>query len=65
MTLETVVSFLVGTFLGFMDWWMRPEHEQLTAEQVDQAFRALVLPGVSRVLRLEIELPARVNVAAG
>jgi AcrR family transcriptional regulator len=57
MTLETVVSFLVGTFLGFMDWWMHPENEQLTAEQVDQAFRALVLPGVSRVLRLEIEVP--------
>jgi AcrR family transcriptional regulator len=57
MTLETVVSFLVGTFLGFMDWWMRPENEQLTAEQVDQAFRALVLPGVGRVLKLEIEVP--------
>lgn len=60
MTLETVVSFLVGTFLGFMDWWMRPENEHLTAEQVDQAFRALVLPGVSRVLKLEIELPAAI-----
>ena len=60
LTLETVVSFLVGTFLGFMEWWMRPENEQLTAEQVDQAFRALVLPGVSRVLQLEIEVPTAI-----
>ena len=57
MVLETVVSFLVGTFLGFMEWWMRPENEALTAEQVDQAFRSLVLPGVSNVLKLEIEVP--------
>jgi AcrR family transcriptional regulator len=57
MTLETVVSFLIGTFVGFMDWWMRPENEQLTAEQVDQAFRSLVLPGVSNVLKLEIQVP--------
>lgn len=60
MTLETVVSFLVGTFLGFMEWWMRPENEALSAEQVDQAFRSLVLPGVSNVLKLEIEVPAAI-----
>ena len=55
--LETVVRFLVGTFIGFMDWWMREENEQLPAEQVDHAFRSLVLPGVSNVLELELELP--------
>jgi AcrR family transcriptional regulator len=55
--LETVVRFLVGTFIGFMDWWMREENEQLPAEQVDHAFRSLVLPGVANVLELDLELP--------
>jgi AcrR family transcriptional regulator len=55
--LETVVRFLVGTFIGFMDWWMREENEHLPAEQVDHAFRSLVLPGVSNVLELQLELP--------
>ncbi len=55
--LETVVRFLVGTFIGFMDWWMREENEQLPPEQVDHAFRSLVLPGVANVLELEIEIP--------
>ena len=36
---------------------MRPENEALSAEQVDQAFRSLVLPGVSNVLKLEIDVP--------
>lgn len=54
---EAVVRFLVGTFLGFMDWWMRDENDQLDAEQVDHAFRSLALPGVARVLDLELELP--------
>jgi hypothetical protein len=34
--LETVVRFLVGTFIGFMDWWMRDENDHLPAEQVDR-----------------------------
>jgi AcrR family transcriptional regulator len=55
--LETVVRFLVGTFVGFMDWWMREENDHLPAEQVDHAFRSLVLPGVANVLELEIEVP--------
>jgi AcrR family transcriptional regulator len=55
--LETVVRFLVGTFIGFMDWWMREENEHLPAEQVDRAFRSLVLPGVASVLELDLELP--------
>ena len=55
--LQTVVRFLVGTFIGFMDWWMREENDHLPAEQVDHAFRALVLPGVAKVLELELELP--------
>ena len=54
---ETVVRFLVGTFIGFMDWWMREENEHLPAEQVDHAFRSLVLPGVANVLELDLELP--------
>jgi AcrR family transcriptional regulator len=54
---ELVVRFLVGTFIGFMDWWMREENEHLPADQVDHAFRSLVLPGVARVLELEIALP--------
>src|SRR6476659_8544418 len=55
--LQTVVRFLVGTFIGFMDWWMREENDHLPAEQVDHAFRSLVLPGVANVLELDIELP--------
>jgi AcrR family transcriptional regulator len=55
--LQIVVRFLVGTFIGFMDWWMREENEHLPAEQVDHAFRSLVLPGVANVLELELELP--------
>src|SRR5262245_21823368 len=55
--LETVVRFLVGTFIGFMDWWMREENDHLPAEQVDHAFRSLVLPGVANVLELDLELP--------
>ena len=54
---ETVVRFLVGTYIGFMDWWMREENEHLPAEQVDHAFRSLVLPGVANVLELDLELP--------
>jgi hypothetical protein len=52
-----VTRFLVGTFIGFMDWWMREENEQVPAEVVDHAFRSLVLPGISNVLELDIELP--------
>jgi AcrR family transcriptional regulator len=55
--LETVVRFIVGTFIGFMDWWMREENEQLPAETVDQAFRSLVLPGLANVLDLKIDIP--------
>lgn len=55
--LETVVRFLVGSFMGFMDWWMREENEHLSAEIVDHAFRSLVMPGVANVLRLDIETP--------
>jgi AcrR family transcriptional regulator len=55
--LETMVRFLVGTFIGFMDWWMREENEHLPPEEVDHAFRSLVLPGVANVLELEIKLP--------
>jgi AcrR family transcriptional regulator len=57
LKIEIVVRFLVGTFIGFMDWWMREENEHLPAEQVDHAFRSLVLPGVATVLELDLELP--------
>ena len=57
LRLEIVVRFLVGMFIGFMDWWMREENEHLPAEQVDHAFRSLVLPGVASVLELDLELP--------
>lgn len=52
---EVVVSFLVGTFIGFMDWWIRDENEHLDAEEVNRHFRALVLPGVASVLELDLE----------
>ena len=55
--LEMLVRFLVGTFIGFMDWWRREENDQLPAEQVDHAFRSLVLPGVANALDLKLELP--------
>jgi AcrR family transcriptional regulator len=56
--LETVVRFLVGTFIGFMEWWMREENEHLPAETVDHAFRSLVMPGIANVLGLDIEVPS-------
>ena len=60
-SVEVVVPFLVGTFMGFMDWWMREENERLSAEQVDHAFRALALPGVANVLDLRFELPKSIR----
>ena len=55
--IQMMVRFLVGTFIGFMDWWLREENDHLPAEQVDHAFRSLVLPGVANVLELDLELP--------
>lgn len=55
--LEMVVRFLVGTFIGFMDWWLRDENEHVPPERVDHAFRSLALPGVANVLELNLELP--------
>ena len=55
--LEIVVRFTVGTFIGFMDWWVREENEALPPEAVDQAFRSLVLPGIANVLDVEIDIP--------
>lgn len=55
--LQMMTRFLVGTFMGFMEWWMREENDGVPAEVVDHAFRSLVLPGVSNVLGLDIELP--------
>jgi hypothetical protein len=40
------------------DWWLREENDQIPAERFDHAFRSLVLPGVARVLELEIDPPA-------
>jgi AcrR family transcriptional regulator len=54
-TLEMVIRFMVGTFVGFMTWWMRDENEDLSAERVDAGFRALVLPGVANVLGLNLD----------
>jgi AraC-like DNA-binding protein len=56
--LEAVVRFLVGTFIGFMDWWIREENEHLSAAQVDRTFRALVLPGVSTALDVPVQVPS-------
>lgn len=55
--LQMMVRFLVGTFIGFMDWWMREENDHLPPEVVDHAFRSLVLPGVANVLELDLDLP--------
>ena len=50
---ETVVGFLVSSLLCFMEWWMRDENAHLPPEAVDEAFRSLVLPGVTGVLRID------------
>ena len=56
--LETVTRFLVGTFMGFMEWWIREENEHLPAVEVDHAFRLLAsCLGVVSVLELDLELP--------
>jgi len=36
---------------------MREKNNHLPAEQVDHAFRALVLPGVANVLELTLDVP--------
>jgi len=51
---DVVARFLVGTFIGFMNWWMEEESADLDAEAVDAQFRALVLPGVASVLGLDL-----------
>ncbi len=38
---------------------MREENDGVPPEVVDHAFRSLVLPGVSNVLGLEIDLPTK------
>jgi hypothetical protein len=50
---DTVVSFEVGSFLGFMEWWIREENEHLPPEAVDDVLRSLVLPGGTGALRIE------------
>jgi AcrR family transcriptional regulator len=56
--LAIVVRFLVGTFMGFMNWWTEDENADLDAEFIDAQFRALVLPGVASVLGLDLEAVA-------
>jgi AcrR family transcriptional regulator len=65
--IEMVVAFIVGTFIGFLTWWMRDENEELSAETIDAGFRSLVLPGVSSVLGISIgdpESPPRTGLSA-
>jgi AcrR family transcriptional regulator len=52
--LQVVARFLVGTFLGFMNWWTEDDNADLDPEFIDTQFRALVLPGVASVLGLEL-----------
>lgn len=40
-----IAEMVVGAFLAVMLWWMNG-HENLSAQQVDSAFRALVSPGL-------------------
>lgn len=41
-----IAEMIVGAFLAVMMWWMNG-HEDLSAEEVDRAFRSLVSPGLS------------------
>jgi len=42
-----VAEAIVGAFLSIATWWMNG-HDELTAEEVDGAFRALFTPALSR-----------------
>jgi AcrR family transcriptional regulator len=48
--IDMVVAFVVSAFTGFLTWWL--DAEEAPPEEVDGAFRALVLPGVTAVLGL-------------
>lgn len=62
---DIVARFIVGTLLSFMGFWMRDEYEHLTAETIDQSFRALVLPGVASVLGIDLAITKENATAAG
>lgn len=42
---EALVEFVVGAFLALLAWWL-DHRSKLTAAQIDEVFRALVMPGV-------------------
>ncbi|MEK6721850.1 MAG: TetR/AcrR family transcriptional regulator [Chloroflexota bacterium] len=47
--LEVAVRFVVSAYVGLLGWWL--EHPTpATPEEIDRAFRALVLPGVAGFL---------------
>jgi AcrR family transcriptional regulator len=48
--IDLVVAFVVSAFTGFLTWWI--DAHDTEPEEVDELFRALVLPGVSAVLGL-------------
>lgn len=48
-TLDVAVRFVVSAYVGLLTWWL--DHPTpATPEEMDQAFRALVLPGVAGFL---------------
>ena len=53
--LELAVRFVVSSYLGLLTWWLE-QPTTTTPEQMDAAFRALALPGLSGFLGIA---PAR------
>lgn len=48
-TLEVAVRLVVSAYVGLLTWWL--EHPTpASPEEMDEAFRALVLPGVAGFL---------------
>ena len=55
-TLDVALRFVVSAYVGLLTWWL--DHPTpATPEQMDQAFRALVLPGVAGFLGTASDVP--------
>lgn len=49
--LDVVVQYTVSAFLALLMWWL-DQKMPCSAEEMDQTFRALALPGITAALRL-------------
>jgi AcrR family transcriptional regulator len=53
--IDLAVSFLTNAFLSAMDWWIEADNTDRPADEVDRAFRRLVLPGLATYAEIAID----------